>query len=271
MRKQAEDGFHAGPDGADPSFEGAAQPMRLNLAISDYLADVHQDWQESSDAFPNNIYLKQYWPIPFFGNPATALVATVGVNPSSGEFASKRNWADVGSLKDWKLRLKNYFNQTTRPHKWFEAWRTGLASLDCSHKYGTAVHLDISFRPTKAMLKNPTTDRREFRHMVERDVAWLFRLLPLCPKLRVLLVFGPIVRYNGSTENLAGFLRKSAPRHGFRVSPDGGLYYGSTGQGPRKFFLQEVVAPGVGTITEQVVASLTQHRDALRWRIHSAA
>jgi len=244
--------------------------MSVNLAISDYLGDLYQDWLESRDDFPTNIYLTRYWPIPFFGNPATALVATVGVNPSSGEFASNRHWESVLSMKDWKLRLKNYFNQSTPVHEWFAPWRTGLALLDCSHKAGTAAHLDVSYRPTKAMLKNKTTDRIEFRHMVERDVAWLFRLLPLCPKLRGLLVFGPVVRHNGSTESLAAFVRKSAPRHGFRISPDGGLSQEWKGQAQMRFFLQDVTSRSEDTITGQVVASLTQHRDDLRRKIHLA-
>lgn len=233
--------------------------------ISSYLSDVHLDWQDSRDAFPNNVYLAHYWPIPFFGNPSTALVATVGVNPSSGEFTARRKWADVETIRDWKLRLKQYFTIKDIPaHEWFVPWREGLALLNCSYEMGTAAHFDVSYRPTKAMLRNETTDRREFRHMVERDVAWLFRLLPLCPKLRGLLVFGPVVRHNGSTEGLTAFVRKSAPRHGFKVLPDGGIGQEVGNQPRREWFLHEVPSLGMGTITEQVVAHLTEHRDKLR-------
>jgi len=236
-------------------------------AISNYLTDVYLDWEDSRDAFQNNVYLTHYWPIPFFGNPRTALVATVGVNPSSGEFGPKRNWAEVESIKGWKERLKQYFTDENRPpHDWFGPWCQGLALVGCSFGKGTAAHLDVSYRPTKAMLKNKTTDQREFRHMIERDVAWLFRLLPLCPKLRGLLVYGPVVRHDGSTESLAAFVRKSAPRHGFSVLPDGGLSL--EGEEPRAFFLHEVASPDMGTVTERVVANLTQHRDDLRRKIH---
>lgn len=240
-------------------------------AISDYLTDVCWDWQDSRDAFPNNIYLAHYWPIPFFGNPRTALVATVGVNPSSGEFKSQRNWGNVEGAKAWKLRLKEYFtNDAIPPHDWFGPWREGLALLDCSYQKGNAAHFDVSYRPTKAMLRNPNTDRREFRHMVERDVAWFFRLLPLCPKLRGLLVYGPVVRYDGSTEGLAAFVRKCAPRHGFKVSPNGGLALETEGAQRHEWFLHEVPSADESTVAEQVMDDLTRHRDELRRKINGA-
>lgn len=240
-------------------------------AISKYLTDVHLDWHDSKDAFPKNIYPKRHWPIPFFGNPANALVATVGVNPSSGEFAPNRNWAHVVTTNDWKLRLKNYFSMGTPAHSWFGPWREGLGLLSLSYEAATAAHFDVSYRPTKAMVRNLDTDPREFRHMVERDVAWLFRLLPLCPNLRGLLVFGPVVRHNGSTESLARFVRKSAPRHGFTVLPEGGMSHGLNENASRKFFLHEIVEPGAGSIKEKIIANLTQHGEMLRGRIQSMA
>lgn len=240
--------------------------MNGNLAISDYLADVYEDWQDSQDAFPNNIYLTHYWPIPFFGNPRTAIVATVGVNPSSGEFNPGRNWSMVQTKGDWKKRLKNYFAVGT-PHKCFNPWCAGLKLLGVSYAGGTAAHFDASYRPTKAMLKNATTDRGEFRHMVERDVAWLFRLLPLCPNLRGFLVFGPVVRHDGSTESLAGFVCKSAPRHGFSVLRDGGLRVVAQDATERSFFVHEVQTSGRGTITEQVVENLEMYKDSLKLKL----
>lgn len=220
-----------------------------------------------ADGFPNNVYPTHYWPVPFCGNPAAALVATVGLNPSSGEFASHRNWGDVEAFQDWKPRLEHYFNQPTPAHEWFGPWRTGLALLDCSYEAGTAAHFDVSYRPTKAVLRNPTTDPSEFRHMVERDVAGLFRLLPLCPKLRGLLVFGPVVRHNGSIESLAGFVRKSAPRHGFSVLPNGGLGVAGMSGAGRSFFLHEVQTAGGRMRTEQGVENLGQQRDSLRQKL----
>jgi len=242
--------------------------MNDNLDISNYLNEVHTDWQDSRDAFPNNTYPRDQWPIPFFGNPTKAVVATIGVNPSSGEFASNRNWAAVDCTKTWKLRLKDYFtDRATLPHKWFDTWRAGLKLLGVSYESGTAAHFDVSYRATKAMLRNQTTDRREFRHMVERDVAWLFRLLPLCPKLRRLLVYGPVVRHNGQTESLAGFVRKSAPRHGFKLihrEPFWELWH----EDPRQMLvIHEADTPDEKCITCRVVKNLHAHRDELRERI----
>jgi hypothetical protein len=156
--------------------------MNGNLDISNFLLEVLHDWRGSRDAFPRNVHPQQHWPIPFFGNPATALVATIGVNPSAVEFDEARAWDRVRSTADWKKRLKNYFNQTPPAVDWFDPWRIGLALLDCSYEAGTAAHIDVSYRPTKAMLKNQSSDPKEFRTMVERDVQWFFKLLPLFPE-----------------------------------------------------------------------------------------
>ena len=112
-------------------------------------------------------------PCRFFGNPASALVATIGVNPSSSEFDPARLWGAVQTKKDWKLRLRDYFRHRVPPHEWFESWQVGLAVLGLSYQEGTAVHLDLSYRATTAMLKNPSTDLAEFRRMVEQDRLFL--------------------------------------------------------------------------------------------------
>ena len=51
--------------------------------ITRLLDQVHRDWQTTQGQFPNNTHPPAQWPIPFFGNPATALVATIGVNPNA--------------------------------------------------------------------------------------------------------------------------------------------------------------------------------------------
>ena len=102
--------------------------------ISNYLNQVRGDWEDSRDAFPTNTFPPSQWPIPFFGNPATALVATVGVNPSSGEFDEARDWASVHSGTDWKLRLRDYFKLKIPAHEWFEPWRIGLELLGASYE-----------------------------------------------------------------------------------------------------------------------------------------
>lgn len=245
----------------------AAEEMNRNLEISNYLNEVYDDWQDSRDSFPKNIIREAYWPVPFFGNPATAIVATVGVNPSSGEFAPTRHWGEVTTPRDWKLLLKNYFKPPNAPHEWFDPWRIGLALLDCGYEAGTAAHFDVSYRPTKAMLTNPNTDRAEFRRMVDRDVQWLFKLLLLCPNLRVLLTMGPIVGANLETSGLVGFLHESAPRHGFSVINNGGFWEFWHEENRKVLVIHEADNRDEKCITCRVVKNLHAHRDDLRPRI----
>jgi hypothetical protein len=136
--------------------------------------------------------------------------------------------------------------------------------LGTSYEAGTTAHLDVSYRPTKAMLKNKHTDPKEFRRMVKRDVAWFFRLLPLCPNLRLLLIFGPIIRANGSTEPLVRFLRRRAQHHDFTVLPDGRLQDIKT---RKALLVHEADTPNEKCITCRVVKNLHLHRQDLRQRI----
>jgi len=69
-----------------------------NFLISNYLTAVYQDWQASRGEFPHNTHPPVHWPIPFFGNPATARVTTIGVNPSSGEFGPARQWPRLTAM-----------------------------------------------------------------------------------------------------------------------------------------------------------------------------
>ena len=120
------------------------------------------------------------------------------------------------------------------------------------------------------MLKNKTTDAREFRQMVERDVAWFFRLLPLCPNLRLLLVFGPIVRADGSKESLARFLINITSQNGFKVSTDGGFWSFKHLDTGKAICVHEVSMPGEKCITCRVVKNLDIHRHELRRRLDNA-
>ena len=235
-----------------------------NLELSNYLTEVHQEWESSRHLFPRNTYPPSHWPIPFFGNPAKAIVATVGVNPSSDEFRPSRNWGEVDNVKHWKERLRDYFAHPTTPaHRWFEPWRTGLALLGVSYEKGTATHLDVSYRTTTAMLRNKDTVPKEFRRMVERDAAWFFKLLLLCPNLRLLLTFGPMVRADGSIESLPQFLKSHAPRNGFSFFPSGTGWSLRHEETKRSFCVHNADTPGEKGVTSRVVKNLQAHRAAL--------
>jgi hypothetical protein len=107
--------------------------MNRNLEISNYLTQIHRDWESSRSQFPLNTYPVSQWLIPFFGNPATARIATVGANPSSTEFDHGRDWGNVKSRTEWKKRLRDYFKHKTPAHEWFEPWRIGLEMLGASY------------------------------------------------------------------------------------------------------------------------------------------
>jgi len=237
--------------------------MKPASTISAFLTAILHDWEDTRSEFPRNARPAECWPIPFFGNPSNALIATIGINPSSTEFHPDRSWSGVKTPRAWKVRLREYFKLQTPPHPWFKPWIASLPVIACSYQAATAFHLDASYRSTSAMVTNTATDHREFRHMIDRDVAWLFQLLPLCPELRVLLTFGPVVRHDGTKESLADYLRRSAPRHGFTVLPDGSLCTSGKGHTPRAFYLHEVKASGQGTLEAQFIRDLTLHRTRL--------
>jgi hypothetical protein len=237
--------------------------VNRELEISKHLDAVYADWLASRGDFPLNTSSAQEWPIPFFGNPRRAVVATVGVNPSAGEFHAGRNWTAVQSTGGWKSQLKDYFNRTTPPHRWFDAWRAGLPLLGVSYEAGSAVHLDVSYRSTTAMVRNSKTDPKEFRRMAERDVQWFFRLLPLCDNLRLLLTFGPIIRGNGRCQGLLEFLRDSAPRHGFKVFQDRGLFVFEHRDSGRSFFAHDVSDPRAKDVVSTVLNNLRSRHERL--------
>ena len=239
--------------------------MSSSPVISRFLDQIQRDWEATKTHFPRNTYPFEQWPIPFFGNPATATVATVGVNPSSGEFDQVRDWASVTAKRQWKERLRDYFRHKVPPHEWFEPWRTGLAVLGLSYEDGSAVHLDLSYRATLAMPKNPRLDRAEFHRMIAHDADHFFRLLLLCPNLRLLLTFGPIPPEKpGPPEGLFGFLFTAAQKRGFRSIKDQDfwkLWHEPTG---RSFVVHDADTPAEKCVTCRVVKNLFENRDELR-------
>ncbi len=193
-------------------------------------------------------------------------MATIGVNPSSTEFKAQR-CEGIQNQREWKKRLRDYFKGKAPAHKWFQPWRIGLELLGMSYEEGTAAHLDVSYRTTTAMLRNEGTDPDEFRCMVERDVQWFFKLLPLCTNLRLLLTFGPIIRRNRSTESLLQFLKVHAPRNGFMVLPDGNGWKLQHQETKRSLFVHDVHTRGEKCVACRVVKNLYTHRQKLRERL----
>jgi hypothetical protein len=244
--------------------------MNNNLDISNFLNEVFDDWQGSRDEFSKIIVRREYWPVPFFGNPATACVATIGANPSSEEFKPLRCWPKVTKANRgaWKKRLKTYFiNRDFAADNWFDPWTIGLALLDCSYKKGTAAHFDVSYRPTTAMLTNKNTDPEQFYAMTVKDVQWIFKILPLCPNLRLLLTMGPIIGENLKPIPLLGFLGESAPRYGYKIIQQGTFWEFWHEESQRGFVIHEADTPNEKCITCRVVKNIHANRDELRQKL----
>jgi len=95
-------------------------------------------------------------------------------------------------------------------------------------------------------------------------------MLRVCENLRLLLVFGPILWPDGSTGNLAQFLKQHALNHGFTVLEKSGLQHTKTG---RMFFLHEADTRDKESVISRVVKNLSAYRNDLRSRLehHSGA
>jgi hypothetical protein len=182
------------------------------LVLTAWLRALAGEIQRTKPDYPLNVV--HGCPIPFFGNVLQARVLTVGVNPSSMEFSGSRDWRQPLEIPDWQKRLLSYFNWPAVPaHDWFDTFSICVELLGTSYAAGSAAHLDISPRPTTAMIKNAKTNQREFRAMVEHDVKWFFDLLGKLPQVQLLLVAGPIPRANGGKQQLADFIRGQAGSH----------------------------------------------------------
>lgn len=150
-------------------------------------------------------------PICCFGDPTKARVVTVGLNPSYGEFAPKRTWP--AELPHDKLaeRCRNYF---TNPHGWFAPWSEGLRQLNAAYQDGSAVHLDLSPRPTRFVSDfKEAWEQSLFLEMVERDLWTFFGTLQRCHKAEWVLMAGTVT----GKYYLNEFLQRCAPDCGYSL------------------------------------------------------
>ena len=155
-------------------------------------------------------------PIPCFGNPASAIAVTVGLNPSSAEFKPGRSWSATLTHSELAARCANYFSPQAPgpPRGWFQPWSEGLDRLDVSYQAGSAVHLDLSPRATRPVsaLKAPA-QQRLFLEMVERDLWILFATLQLCQNAKLILVAGSVTGEYYMNE----FLQRFSPDCGYAL------------------------------------------------------
>ena len=185
-----------------------------------WLAGIRRQVQETNPAFAQLDPVG--WPIPFFGDIRTARVLTVGVNPSSQEFAPPTRWATVTRDAEWVHRLLDYFQGTSPPpNKWFLPWEASLKLIGCSYEDRTAAHLDLSPRATIRMTDAP---RQRFCDMVQTDVRWFFESLAFAPCARLVLVAGGIIK---PEENawlpIGSYIESRAEHHAARVESGAGM------------------------------------------------
>ena len=137
-------------------------------------------------------------PVTSFGDPNRARIATIGINPSSGEFCSKGNtplkpgkkrFVDreeiclgVGEIPTREQALRvlegnhNYF-QTENVYKWFNSMQQWvLDPLNASYREGSAVHLDLVQWATNPIW-NKITDAALREVLVKEDSEFLTGLL----------------------------------------------------------------------------------------------
>ncbi|MGO9535880.1 MAG: hypothetical protein ACLPYM_02060 [Limisphaerales bacterium] len=172
------------------------------------LEHVHCTDHKYRSLYCNGIPTK---PIPFFGSPESALVVTIGLNPSNAEFAPHRGWPD--SIADLALetRLRDYFSPNSRPHPFFNAWTETFKHLSpcVSYAAGSVAHLDLSPRatdfPSKHQRDNDWLD--QFLGLVVEDVRFFFDALKKCKKAKLVMAAGTATK----RFYLDHFIRKNVP------------------------------------------------------------
>jgi len=118
-----------------------------------------------------------------FGNPNTARVATLGINPSYGEFANTNllRLSDLGAsspadLTDDQARkvahaCYNYFT-SEKPYRWFKPMEEyAVAPSGASYYDGSACHLDLTPWATKPIWKELPLEVRD--ELLAADAGFL--------------------------------------------------------------------------------------------------
>jgi hypothetical protein len=168
--------------------------------------------RESAPAYQGLMKPKvRTYPIPYFGDPSRAVIATVGLNPSATEFQSPR-WSKPPSIpQELDEILCGYFNSPyISAHPWFKLWTQCLRKLGHSYE-ADAVHLDLSPRATRNV---GSLDPYHCAEMVAEDLRWFFSALNLCVKVKAILMAGTVTKQF----YVDHFLCLHAPRHGYMLS-----------------------------------------------------
>jgi hypothetical protein len=129
-------------------------------------------------------------PIPFFGNVEHARLVTVGLNPSSGEFAPWREWEAVSGPEELTFRLVNYFRLAgvvlPPAHRWFGEILEASRILRCPHAIATA-HVD--FCPWATGAPNGGGFWHIFWDFIDQQMnLWLSTTFQRCRNARLVVI-----------------------------------------------------------------------------------
>jgi hypothetical protein len=135
----------------------------------------------------------QTHPIPFFGSLNSARVVTLGLNPSSGEFITSRQWPTSITSSGLTERLVGYFNSTLPPpHRWFEGWSDALTRISSTYQTNAA-HLDLSPRATRGAGQfHSPAEKALFIEMLRYDAPLWISALENMPQLRLVMAAGSV-------------------------------------------------------------------------------
>jgi hypothetical protein len=174
-----------------------------------------------------------YPPIFFFGNPDGATAATIGVNPSAGEFLSQRKWGHkYDTVHPLLERCRKYFHKPAGvpPHPWFQVWEEFLAEIGVSYRVSPrAIHLDFSPRATRSIssLQKESEDLIDlFSTLVAEDLKYLLKQLQAYPSIKHLYLAGAVTKKHYCIE----FLMKNALSYNYQLKPVVPFRRGGRGQ-----------------------------------------
>lgn len=167
------------------------------------------------EPYPQNSHIvKNSTPVIAFGNPLTARVATVGINPSSAEFLKNGKILPIGQkrLEDFDslgitsanqlnqdlaekiLAASNSYFQNNPYMQWFGDFEENvLRNLSSSYLTGDACHLDLIQWPTDPVWGS-IKDKTIKSSLLKNDLEFLSYLLAL-KNIKVIFLGSSIV-YN---------------------------------------------------------------------------
>ena len=206
-------------------------------------------------------------PIPFFGKLETALVLTVGLNPSDGEIRG-RNWESTLDPVAACARLTGYFNGGAfQPHPWFERWKRALKEIGVSFDDGSAAHIDLCPWPTRPMSRLPDTKR--FEALVRQSIPWFWQCIRLAKSCRLVLMAGAVTKQYYLNEYLAKMGDTETARIVGKVSRGGKGFVGYQhlrvdGKETPVFFCSVSPSARTGEILVERVREQSKHLRGLR-------